>query len=188
MWQNPSRTICLKKFCLNTAEWRGAGEKKKFFIRQNSQRRRKDIDWTFFSAAHSLLFRWKNSINRKGREFSSAAQEFRIDDNSKTKPVTMTQFLQITLEKRWVQPFSNIKKTVFSDFHSSKTTKRNIFFNEKLCWSIFFFASLGWFVKIKISKYQIFIFTNHPTLFWHNLHHPIKLYKREASSQIREVQ
>ena len=40
---------------------------KKFFIRQNSQRRRrKDIDWTFFSAAHSLLFRWKNSINRSG--------------------------------------------------------------------------------------------------------------------------
>lgn len=187
MWQNPSRTICLKKFCLNTAEWRGAGEKKKFFIRQNSQRRRKDIDWTFFSAAHSLLFRWKNSINRKGREFSSAAQEFRIDDNSKTKPVTMTQFLQITLEKRWVQPFSNIKKTLFSDFHSSKTTKIIIFFNEKLRWSIFF-ASLGWFVKIKISKYQNFIFTNHPTLFWHNLHHPIKLYKREASSQIREVQ
>ena len=36
-------------------------KQKKFFIRQNSQRR-KDIDWTF-SAAHSLLFRWKNSIN-----------------------------------------------------------------------------------------------------------------------------
>ena len=127
MWQNPSRTICLKKFCLNTAEWRGAGEKKKFFIRQNSQRRRKDIDWTFFSAAHSLLFRWKRSINRKGREFSSAAQEFRIDDNSKTKPVTMTQFLQITLEKRWVQPFSNIKKTVFFWFSFFKNYKKNYF-------------------------------------------------------------
>ena len=140
MWQNPSRTICLKKFCLNTAEWRGAGEKKKFFIRQNSQRRRKDIDWTFFSAAHSLLFRWKNSINRKGREFSSAAQEFRIDDNSKTKPVTMTQFLQITLEKRWVQPLSNIKKTVFFLIFILQKLQKELFFLTKSFVEVFFFC------------------------------------------------
>ena len=78
---------------------------KKFFIRQNSQRRRrKDIDWTFFSAAHSLLFRWKNSINRSGVFISSIELEFRIDDNSELQvpnknPLQWLGFLKLHWKK-----------------------------------------------------------------------------------------
>ena len=181
MWQNPSRTICLKKFCLNTAEEKRE-KQKKFFIRQNSQRR-KDIDWTF-SAAHSLLFRWKNSINTVEQSWTRVVvfikkeavpdwwQHWHLLNTIQTKPVTMT-WLEITHSPlNWSYSLFPIK-LIMSYYNPDKDF---ILETSGILNSIF---GSFWF--------QIKEFQTEVALFWHNLHHPIKHIK-EASSQIREVQ
>ena len=162
--------------------WREEREKKKFFIRQNSQRR-KDIDWTF-SAAHSLLFRWKNSINTVEQSWTRVVvfikkeavpdwwQHWHLLNTIQTKPVTMT-WLEITHSPlNWSYSLFPIK-LIMSYYNPDKDF---ILETSGILNSIF--GSL-WF--------QIKGFQNEVALFWHNLHHPIKHIK-EASSQIREVQ
>ena len=157
-------------------------KQKKFFIRQNSQRR-KDIDWTF-SAAHSLLFRWKNSINTVEQSWTRVVvfikkeavpdwwQHWHLLNTIQTKPVTMT-WLEITHSPlNWSYSLFPIK--LIMSYHSP--AKDFILETSEILNSIF--GSL-WF--------QIKEFQSEVALFWHNLHHPIKHIK-EASSQIREVQ